>query len=62
MERHGDEIHITTEEARGGETPHIVRYVLAISLLFAIVALSYIWIAGALEQPRYPEPETAAQG
>ena len=48
MERHGEEVHITTDEARGGETPHIVRYVLAISLALAIGALSALWIYGAL--------------
>jgi len=47
MERRGDEIHVTTEEASGGTTPHIVRYVLATSLLLAILALSAIWITGA---------------
>ncbi|MFC4295753.1 hypothetical protein ACFO0A_11875 [Novosphingobium tardum] len=53
MERHGEEVDVTTEEARGGSTPHIVRYVLVISLLLAVVALSLIWITGALssDQP-----------
>lgn len=48
MERHGDEVHITTEEASAGRKPHIVRYVLAISLVLAVVALSVIWITGAV--------------
>jgi hypothetical protein len=48
VERQGDEIHVTTEEASGGTQPHIVRYVLAFSLLLAILALSAIWITGAL--------------
>lgn len=48
MERHGDEVHVTTEEARGGSTPHIVRYMLFISLVLAIGALSFIWMTGAL--------------
>ena len=47
MERHGEEVEVTTTEARGGSTPHIVRYVLAISLLLAIGALSLVWITGA---------------
>lgn len=47
MERQGDEIHIETDEARGGSTPHVVRYVLVISTLLAIVALSIIWMTGA---------------
>jgi hypothetical protein len=41
------EVHIDTEEARAGSTPHIVRYVLIISLFLAIAALSVIWITGA---------------
>ena len=53
MERHGDETHITTPEARGGDTYGIVRYVLIIGLVLAIGALSIIWITGALnsDQP-----------
>ena len=52
MEREGPEIHVTDDEARGGSTPNIVRYVLVISLLLAIVALSAIWITGALSSPQ----------
>lgn len=48
METRGEEVHIDTDEARSGSTPHIVRYVLLISLTLAIVALSAIWITGAL--------------
>ncbi len=47
MERHGDEIEVTTTEARGGSTPHIVRYVLIISLVLAVVGLSIVWMTGA---------------
>lgn len=62
MERHGDEIHITTEEARAGSTPHIVRYVLGISLTLAILALSAVWIIGALSQrPAQGGPVTAVE-
>lgn len=50
MHKEGDEVHIDEDEARGGSTPHIVRYVLGISLALAIVALSAIWITGALSQ------------
>lgn len=48
MERKGDEVHLTTDEARAGTTPHIVRYVLLFSLLLAIVALTLVWVTGAL--------------
>lgn len=47
MERQGEEVHIQTDEARGGSTSHVVRYVLAIGLVLAIAALSLIWIIGA---------------
>ena len=52
MERHGEEVHVNTEDARGGSTPNIVRYVLVISLLLAIVALSAIWMTGAFNAPQ----------
>ena len=52
MERHGDEVHINTEDARGGSTPNIVRYVLMISLLLVIVALSAVWMTGAMNAPQ----------
>ncbi len=48
MERRGEEVHVDTDEARGGSTPHIVRYVLLISLALAIIALSVTWMTGAL--------------
>ena len=51
MERRGDEVHVNTSEARGGSTPHIVRYVLFISLFLAIAALSVVWITGAMTTP-----------
>lgn len=58
MERHGDEAHVTTTEARSGATYHIVRYVLVISLLLAIGALTLIWVTGALtsDQPNRRGP------
>lgn len=62
MERHGDEIHITTEEARAGSTPHILRYMLGVSLALAIIALSVVWITGALSQrPANGGPVTAVE-
>lgn len=58
MERHGEEVEVTTTEARGGDTPHIVRYVLIISLLLAIGALTLIWVFGAVgsDQPERNGP------
>jgi hypothetical protein len=52
MERFGEEVHVTTDEARGASTPHIVRYVLMISLVLAIIALSATWMIGAANAPQ----------
>jgi hypothetical protein len=52
MERQGDEVHIETDEARGASTPHIVRYVLLISLVLVIAALSAVWMIGAANAPQ----------
>ena len=62
MERQGEETHVTTEEARSGSTPHIVRYVLLISLTLAILAMSAVWITGALSgRPAHGGPVTAEE-
>src|SRR6187549_201476 len=52
MQRQGDETHFETDEARGGSSPNIVRWVLGISLFAAIALLSVIWIAGAATQEK----------
>lgn len=39
---------LTDQEASGGVKLHAMRYVLVISLVLAIIALSVIWISGAL--------------
>jgi hypothetical protein len=61
MERQGEEVHVNTSEARGGSTPHIVRYILAISLILAIGALSLIWITGAASSEQ-PDPNGPVSG
>ena len=50
MARDPNELHSETDSARAGSTPHIVRWILAISLLATIVLLSIIWITGAATQ------------
>lgn len=62
MERVGDEVHLHDDEARGGSTPHIVRYILIASLILAVVAMSAIWISRALyEQAPRGQAVTAEQ-
>ncbi|AKM09173.1 hypothetical protein [Croceicoccus naphthovorans] len=50
MRKIGEEIHVSTDEARGGDTPHVMRYVLMFSLLLAIILLSAVWMFGAWQQ------------
>jgi hypothetical protein len=47
MKRDGDEVQLSGEEASGGTSPHILRYMLGASLTLVIVALSAIWITGS---------------
>ena len=48
MERRGNEVHVSEIEASAGTQPHIVRYVLGISLLLAVGLLSLVWIVGSM--------------
>ena len=36
------ELHIATEKARAGSTPHVVRYILGVSLTLAIIVMIVI--------------------
>ncbi len=47
MQRHGDEVDVSEEEASGGTKGHGVRWVLLIGLILAIAAMSLIWIVPA---------------
>ncbi|MET0369931.1 MAG: hypothetical protein ABW039_00990 [Sphingobium sp.] len=38
------EQHITTDEARSGSTPHIVRYVLGVSLGLVVIGMLILLI------------------
>lgn len=41
-------VHIEDDDARAASTPGILRYVLGISLLLAVIAMSIVWIVPAL--------------
>ena len=41
-------IRIEDDDARAASTPGVLRYVLGISLLLAIIAMSAVWIIPAL--------------
>lgn len=46
-----DHVEVTETEASSGVKGHGVRYVLAISLVLAVVLLSAVWILPALLKP-----------
>lgn len=47
MDRQGDEIHVSTEEASGGISGMGVRYVLAFSLALVVIAFAALWLMGS---------------
>ena len=47
MERDGDEVHVSQEEATGAAQAHILRYILGASLLLVVILMSLIWILGS---------------
>lgn len=60
MERQGDEVHITTEEAKSGLRGNHVRNILLVSLVLVIAALSITWITGALNAPQDAKSDTVS--
>ncbi|HMT45695.1 MAG: hypothetical protein RL702_2979 [Pseudomonadota bacterium] len=55
-------IERTTDQARAGATPGIVRWVLLISISLAVASLGLIAVIGMETRDRYPPPpqETSA--
>ena len=48
MERDGDHISVSEEEASNKTSPQGVRWVLAISLTLALIAMTVVWIIPAV--------------
>ena len=48
MERQGDEVHLNETEATGAVKAQGVRYVLGVSLLLVVIAMSAVWILGSV--------------
>ncbi|UYY59535.1 hypothetical protein [Sphingomonas sp. S2-65] len=42
MAENEEPIHVTTDQARAGATPHMTRYVLGIGLVLVIIAFAII--------------------
>lgn len=50
MPKHDRQISVDETDARAGSNDGVVRWVLLISLTLAIIALTAIWVTGALSQ------------
>ncbi len=48
MVKDGEQVQVTTEEARGAVTEHGVRYVLIFGLILTIGLLSATWIGWSI--------------
>ena len=59
MPTEGEQVHIDTDEARAGSTPHITRWVLTFGLLGAIVLLTAIWVIGAWSSDQHNQTADA---
>ena len=51
-------IHIEDDEAKAGETSGHMRWVLGISLILAVIAMSLVWIIPSLSQGDAEEEAT----
>ena len=47
--RMDQEIHKSADDARAGTTPHIVRYVLTVSLMLALLAMVVLFLWGTTQ-------------
>ncbi len=61
MNDQDDAIHIEDDDATAGEKTGVMRYVLGISLLLAILAMSIVWIVPALMQDDVESAGTATE-
>ncbi|UAB77772.1 hypothetical protein INR77_13460 [Erythrobacter sp. SCSIO 43205] len=48
MKPNDDAVHIEDDDARAASSPGILRYILGISLLLAIVAMTLVWVVPAI--------------
>ena len=59
MDHNGDDVHISTDDARGGATPHVMRWVLIISVVLAVILLSASWMLPAITESESNESLTS---
>lgn len=46
MEKKDEQVILETNEARAGSTPHILRYILMVSMALAIIGMGLVWWIG----------------
>ena len=60
MERHGEEIHLDTREARAAAGPRSMRYVLAISLALIVAVFAAIVVVKSTRTADITDPAQRA--
>jgi len=60
MERHGEEIHLDTREARAAAGPRSMRYVLAISLALIVAVFAVIVVVKSTRTADITDPAQRA--
>jgi len=55
------EVHIDHDDARAAQTTGVMRYVLGISLLLAIIAMTLVWVIPALSEGEVETAGTATE-
>lgn len=48
MERQGEEVHLSEQEATAGSKPHVVRWVLGVGLVLIVIAMTLVWVIPAI--------------
>lgn len=57
MERQ-DEVHVDTDEARAGSTPHVVRWILGVGLVLIVVLFTIIVLIGGASEGEIEDDQT----
>jgi len=55
-----NKVHVETDEARGGSTPHVVRWILGIGLFLVIAAFTIIVLIGGSSQGDIEEEQNVS--
>jgi flagellar basal body-associated protein FliL len=58
MHREGEEVHVSTNEARAGRKGSFLLQILVISLILVVAAMAGLWLFGSQTAPSQGGPVT----